>query len=103
MWKTNLKSDGFARFPSLTPAVLVDDALEAIERDRREHEVPERQVEYDDRSYCPDLLGTPPIMNLLQRSPILALVDEALGIDNVTWDRGQIAIRKAHNCRTPLP
>jgi hypothetical protein len=103
VWKTTLKSDGFARFSGLTPAVLVGDALEAIDRDRREHEVPDRQVEYDNRSFCPDLLGTAPIMDLLQRSPILGLVDDALGIDNVAWDRGQIAIRKAHNVPTPLP
>src|SRR5262245_50940259 len=42
-------------------------------------------------------------MDLLQRSPILGLIDDALGIDNVAWGRDQIAIRKTHNVPTPLP
>lgn len=102
-WQDQLQVSGYAQFERFTPPELVEAALEAIERDLRDHYQPERQVEYDNQSYCPDLLGTPPIMDLLERSPISAIVDAALGLTNVAWDKGQIAIRRAHNCDRETP
>ena len=77
-------------------------ALKAIERDLAENYDPGRQLEYDNQSYCPDLRGTPPIMGLLETSPARDMLDEALGVDNVEWDAGQIAIRRAHNHPEPV-
>jgi len=96
-WHQKFRANGYVHFPALTPVSLVDAALAAIERDLRDNYDAQRQVEYDNQSYCPDLKGTPAIMDLLEKSPILAVVDEALGLDNVAWDKGQIAIRRAHN------
>ena len=42
-------------------------------------------------------------MNLLQKSPALNILDEIFGLDQIDWDHGQIAIRRAHNCPKPLP
>ncbi|HEX8499048.1 MAG TPA: hypothetical protein VF659_00555, partial [Pyrinomonadaceae bacterium] len=101
-WQTDLRTQGFFRFARLTPEPLVLAAREAIERDLRENYEPERQLEYDNQSYCPDLRATPPIMNLLTESPIRDVLDEALGLDEIGWDRGQIAIRRAHNHPQPV-
>jgi len=57
-------------FKRMTPEALVKSAREAIEVDLRNNYDPERQAEYDSRAFCPDLRGTPPIMNLLIESPI---------------------------------
>jgi hypothetical protein len=42
-------------------------------------------------------------MDLLLRSPIIEIVDEALGLDNVEWTKGQIAIRRARNFPREIP
>ncbi len=91
-WDHQFRASGYAHFPGLTDTTVVDAALSAIERDLRDNYDAQRQVEYDNQSYCPDLKGTPPIMDLIEKSSILAVVDEALGLDNVAWDKGQIAI-----------
>ncbi|HYN84288.1 MAG TPA: phytanoyl-CoA dioxygenase family protein [Pyrinomonadaceae bacterium] len=102
-WHTHLRTRGYAHFPRLVPQRLVGDALDAIARDLRENYDPARQLEYDNRSSCPDLRGTPPVMNLLEASPARDVLDEALGVSNVEWDKGQIALRRAHNWHEPAP
>jgi hypothetical protein len=82
-WHNYLRTYGYAPFPALVPASLTAAAREAINRDLRDNYDSERQLEYDNRSYCPGLLGAPPIMDLLVRSPTLKIVDEALGLSNV--------------------
>ena len=102
-WQEHLRTHGFAHFPGLTPEPLIRAALEAIEMDLNSNYDTERQVEYDNRSYCPDLKGTPPIMNLLLQSPVHDLLDEIFEADKLGWDGGQIAIRRAHNFPEPVP
>lgn len=101
-WRRQLREQGFAHFRGLVPAPLVRDALGAIARDLEENYDPARQLEYDNQSYCPGLRGTPPVMNLLEASPARGLLDEALGVERVEWDAGQIAIRRAHNHPEPV-
>src|SRR5438128_8808397 len=96
-WQNQVRVSGYAQFPGTTPAALVAAAREAIDHDSRNNYDPAREVEYSNRSYCPDLVGTTPILDLLERSPILQVVDQALRLDKVAWDGGQIAIRRAHN------
>jgi hypothetical protein len=102
-WKEQLRTQGFAQFPRLTPVPLINAARDAIEHDLNNNYDPERKVEYDNQSYCPDLKGTAPIMNLLEQSPARNLLDEIFEIDNIDWDKGQIAIRRAHNYPEPVP
>jgi hypothetical protein len=42
-------------------------------------------------------------MDLLVKSEVFKILDEALGIGHIDWDGGQIAIRKAHNHHSPIP
>jgi hypothetical protein len=96
-WRENLRTQGYALFPKLVPDPLVSEALKAIERDFHDHYDPQRQVEYDNQSYCPSLRGAPVITALLRQSPMWEIVNEALGMENIEHDGGQIAIRRAHN------
>ena len=102
-WHEQVRISGYAQFPGITPAALIAAARESIDRDLSDNYEPVREVEYSNRSYCPGLVGTPPILDLLERSPILEVVDEAVGLDKVAWDGGQIAIRRAHNCDREVP
>jgi hypothetical protein len=100
-WREELRTQGYTHFRGLTPDPLVTAAREAIEFDLSANYEPLRQSEYDNQSYCPGLKGTPPIMDLLVKSPAQDILDEALGLDNIGWDKGQIAIRRAHNYHEP--
>jgi hypothetical protein len=102
-WTAAFVEHGYAHFPRLVPAELIDAARAAIDEDLALRYVAERESQYSSRSYCPDILGTPPIMDLLHRSPALAVVDVALGLDAVTWDMGQVAVRWAHNVDEEQP
>ena len=102
-WQEQLRKQGFAQFGGLTPKPLIRTALDAIELDRSTNFDPERQTEYDNRSYCPDLRATPAIMDLLSQSPVLNLLDEIFQLDKIGWSDGQIAIRRAHNFTEPVP
>ena len=102
-WQEQLRTQGFAEFPRLTPEPLIKAARNAIELDLSSNYDPNRQTEYDNQSYCPELKGTSPIMNLLLQSPVHNILDELFGISNIEWDKGQIAIRRAHNYPEPVP
>jgi hypothetical protein len=102
-WRTALISDGFAIFPQLIAPLLVERARDAIDEDLRARFDPARQSEYDHQSYCPDLRGAPPIRDLLAKSEMARVLDEALGLSAIDWDGGQIAIRRAHNVDAPEP
>ena len=102
-WQDQVRVSGYVQFPGLTPSALVASAREVIDRDLRDNYDPAREQEYSNQSYCPDLKGTQPIMDLLEKSPILNVVEEAVGLDNVACDGGQIAIRRAHNCDREVP
>ncbi|HEX8179012.1 MAG TPA: phytanoyl-CoA dioxygenase family protein [Pyrinomonadaceae bacterium] len=102
-WQAHLRTHGYAQFAGLTPAPLVMAALDAIKLDLGSNYDPARQLEYDNQSYCPDLRGTAPIMNLVACPPVRSILDAALGLDRIAWDNGQIAIRRAHNHPAPAP
>ena len=102
-WKEQLRAQGYAHFAGITPEPLVASALEAIGKDLSSNYQPERQSEYDNQSYCPDLRKTLPIMNLIKESPALRILDDVFGLENIEWDSGQIAIRRAHNHPQPVP
>ena len=101
-WKEHLRAQGYAHFVALTPEPLVTAARKAIELDLSSNYEPERQAEYDNQSFCPGLRDSPVIMNLLLESPVQNILDETVGLDKIDWDKGQIAIRQAHNHSTPI-
>ena len=102
-WQEQIRNQGYAHFKGLTPEPLLTAAREAIQHDLLTNYKPESKVDYDNRSYCPEIRDTPAIMNLLLKSPVHNMLDEIFGLDQLGWDHGQIAIRQAHNHPEPVP
>jgi hypothetical protein len=93
----HLRRNGWARFPAAVSDDLVAAAMQAIQADLANNYDPERQSEYDSRSYCQSLRNQPPIAELLSHSSARSILDRALGWDEIEHDHGQIAIRRARN------
>ena len=102
-WQEQIRSLGYAQFPGMVDGTRVAAARVAIDRDLRENYDGSRQGEYDGVSYCPALRGSRSIMDLLEATAASDILNEALGLDTVAWDGGQIAIRKAHNVGSAIP
>ncbi len=103
-WKNNLRTAGYHIFPQMAPQELVARARKIIDNDLMVNYDKSRQVEYDHQSYCPDLRKSPMISDLLIKSPIYNILDEAIGWSNIKeYSGGQIAIRRAHNSEKPNP
>ena len=96
-WRELLRTNGYVVFPGLVPNSLTDAANEAVKLDLRENYNPARKIEYDNTSFCPELRDKRVITDLLEKSPLWKILDEAIGCENIEHDRGQIAIREAHN------
>jgi len=101
-WRDQIRASGYTQFPGLVPITYVAAARSAIDRDLRENYDSSRQGEYDGRSYCPALRGSRPILDLLEATAASDFLNQALGLETVDWDGGQIAIRKAHNVETAI-
>ena len=98
-----LHRHGWARFPAAVSNDLVAAATRAIRADLADNYQPDRQREYDNISFCPGLRDKAPIARLLTHSSASSILDRALGWDRIDHDRGQIAIRRAHNTERPCP
>jgi len=92
-----LRRDGWVRLPGAVAPSLLRTASAAIELDLARSFDANRQVEYDNISYCPGLRGTAPILELMTHSLARKILDDLLGWDAISHDQGQIAIRRAHN------
>jgi len=102
-WIDALHSQGYVLFPELIEKSVLQAARKRIDKDLAEHYDSTRQIEYDQRSYCPDLRGSREIMNLLENKSLDYVIDATVGLDRVGHDNGQIAIRKARNADKALP
>lgn len=103
IWQEHLRTHGYAQFPGLIPEPAVRSARTAIELDLSTNYEPERQLEYDNQSFCPALRESPPIMNLILQPSVQTILDKTFGLDQIDWSNGQIAIRRAHNYHTRVP
>ena len=64
-WRIHLHRDGYVMFPGLCPQPIVRAARAAIDQDLATNYDAHRQLEYDNRSYCPQLRGTAELLSLL--------------------------------------
>lgn len=84
-------------------AAAIARANAAIDRSLVERYEPQRQLEYDHRSYCPELRSAPPIVDLLAQQPLRGVLDALLGWEGLQGrGHAQIAIRRAHNAAERL-
>ena len=102
-WRIHLHRDGYVMFPGLCPQPIVRAARAAIDQDLATNYDAQRQLEYDNRSYCPQLRGAAVLLSLLLDSGITAKLNEVIGFDKLGYDGGQIAIRRAGNAQQPSP
>ena len=100
-WREQLRRDGYVLFRGIAGDDRVRAARAAIDHDLATNFDPARQVEYDNRSFCPDIRDAPPIMSLLQDTPIRMVLDAAIGWTRLGHGTGQIALRRARNAAAP--
>lgn len=103
-WREHLREHGYAVLPEGIPAPLVDAANAAVDADLARSYDPARQLEYDHRSYCPDLRRAPATLEPLRAAVIRDAVGEVLGWERLREaDQVQIAIRRAREASAPEP
>src|ERR687885_2279139 len=93
--KESLVRDGFVKLPRAVPNHLVDAALRAINASLGSEGIdPARLATFRAQSYCPELQGAPPILDLLNASGLLEYAESAIGTGKLLpVRRGQIALR----------
>ncbi len=105
-WAAEFRRDGYTHFPQLVPAALIEAARETIAENIAQSYDESRLVEYNNRSWCPELRLSPEIANLFKNEAVQSIANTALGKYHYRHDHGQIAIRKAHNsgrASAPVP
>jgi len=86
-WRIHLHRDGYVMFSGLCPQPIVRAARAAIDQDLTTNYDAHRQLEYDNRSYCPRLRGTAELLSLLLDSGITAKLNEVLGSRDIEQRR----------------
>lgn len=101
VWAESLRRDGFVHLPQLVPSALIEAARAKIDENLAAHYDESKLVEYNNRSWCPELRAAPEILELLNNDAVLSILDTALGKHSYEASEAQIAIRKAHNAPAP--
>ena len=101
-WAAEFRRDGYIAFPQLVPAQLVEAARAKITQSVAEHYDESKLVEYNNRSWCPELRRAPEILRLLNNAEVRPVLDAALGKRHYRSSPGQIAIRQAHSADHPI-
>ncbi len=93
--KQEFSDQGFIHLPGIVPRDLVETALRAINASLGNDGIhPDQLVKFRAQTYCPDLTGTPPISDLLNRSPLWSVAESLIGAGQIQpVSRGQIALR----------
>lgn len=101
-WISAFVRAGYFHFPGLVSKRTVSTARRLIDDDLAENYDPARKAEYDSRSFCPDLLGTPDILALLHNRAVKKRIGELVSHKTLALDtQGQIALRRAHKVEHP--
>jgi hypothetical protein len=90
--KRRLRRDGYVQVRGVIPRHRIDAALRAINRSLGERGLPSDQLELRARSYCPDLVSAPEIVDLYAATPACHLAASAIGAVRPPGE-AQIALR----------
>lgn len=91
--RASLRRDGYVVLPGAIPPAAVDRALAAINGSLGSGGLPpERLPEFRARSFCPELVDAPALLDLFRATPVGAVAEAALG-SVVSPTRAQIALR----------
>jgi hypothetical protein len=92
--KKSLARDGFLVLPELVPRPLIDAALRDINHRLGTGEHPGKDSYADSRDYLSEYVTSPPVMDLLRRSPLAGLSEQLLGAGRVEpVSQAQVALR----------
>jgi hypothetical protein len=92
--KRELIDEGYTRLPGLVPEALVDAAVKAINCSLGQGTTELDDPRVHEYSCCPDLMASPVIMAMMDRTPLRSLCDGLLGPGNLRpFDGSQIALR----------
>jgi hypothetical protein len=100
--KQQLYNDGYVKLPGVVSPELVDAALWAINNSLGENGLhPDKLDTYSSQTYCPELIAQPVMLDLVNRTPLLPLLDSLFGADKIApIPKAQIALRFP-NIRSP--
>ncbi len=91
--KTQLRNEGFLKVENVVPRIMVDAAVRAINHAMGQGMNPADIPTFAAQSYCPALVKTPVITDLLNGTPALSLAESAIGTGAFFARMGQIALR----------
>lgn len=102
-WRESLLERGYAHFRGVVPVGMIEAARTAISEELQRDYDASREQEYSSATYCPNIIATTPITDLIRRPPVRDIVDAAVPFDSLISGGAQIAIRWAHNVERELP
>jgi hypothetical protein len=92
--KQELWDKGYVSVPGVVPPVMIAEALRAINHSVGQGMNVADMTKFRVQSYCPEIQGTPPIKNLLTKTPAWDLAESVLGVGKIKPPGGgQIALR----------
>jgi hypothetical protein len=101
--KRALIDDGYLHLPGVVPRVMVDEAVRAINNDVGKGMDPKEMWKFHVQTFCPSLTSSPAIVELVTRTPALALAASAIGARLRTPTGAQIALRFPGFADPPKP
>lgn len=101
--KQALHGYGFVHLPGIVPQELIHNALRAIHSSVGSEGIEPAQLPiFRSQSYCPELMQTAHITNLLYKSPLWSLAESVIGVNAIQpVTHGQIALRFPTMDETP--
>ena len=91
--KLELYEKGFVHIPGAVPSVMVDAAVKAINHAFGNGIDPARTIDFQVRSFCPELRQAPVITDLYNRTPVKELAESMIGAGKVKpVTTGRIAV-----------
>ena len=92
--KLELYEKGFVQIPGAVPSVMVDAAVKAINHSFGSGIDPAQIIDFQVRSFCPELRQAPVITDLYNRTPVKELAESVIGAGKVNpVTTGRIAVR----------
>jgi hypothetical protein len=93
--KQEIFEKGYVKVPGVVPQVMVNDALKAINHSLGDKGIdPDKLITFRSQSYTPEVTSSPAIVDLLNKTPALALAESAIGEGKTNRVKaGQIALR----------
>jgi hypothetical protein len=102
-WSDRLRQAGYVHLPALLPSELITAARDTVAENLAAHYDESRLVEYNHRSWCPEIRDASQLTALIEDPAVRAVCDAALGKGRYDVSQAQIAIRKAHSAPEQSP